>query len=122
MDSKRRKFSNRGEKRAIRRKSYVRYFFMANGRLRIYQLLSGTSINDKYYRDQSLKSLVKDRYKNRSLSTANHVKLHHGNTRPHINDTIFNYLQEEKNESYGSSTILIRACYFTNLVVQSTET
>ncbi|CAF1129943.1 unnamed protein product [Rotaria sp. Silwood1] len=36
---------------------------------------------------------VKDK---RPSSTANHVKLHHDNARPHVNDIVLNCLQEEK--------------------------
>ncbi|CAF3553800.1 unnamed protein product [Rotaria sp. Silwood1] len=49
-----------------------------------------------YYRDECLKKLIKNLYKKRPSSTANHVKLHHDNARPHVNDMVLNYLQEEK--------------------------
>ncbi|CAF1523130.1 unnamed protein product [Rotaria sp. Silwood1] len=80
-------------------------FFMTNGPLLIHHLTPGTSINAKYYRDECLKSLVENLYRKRPLSTANYVKLHHDNARPHMNDIVFNYLKEEKNQSYGPSTI-----------------
>ena len=32
----------------------------------------------------------------RPSSTTNGIKLHHDNARPHINDIVFDYLQEEK--------------------------
>ncbi|CAF1316643.1 unnamed protein product [Rotaria sordida] len=71
-------------------------FFMTTGPLLIHQLPPGTSINAIYYRDECLKSLVQKLHKKRPSSTPNGIKLHHDNARPHINDIVFNYLQEEK--------------------------
>ncbi len=71
-------------------------FFMTNGSILLHQVPSGISINALYYRDACLKSLVQQLYKKRPSSTANHVKLHHDNARPHVNDIVFNYLQQEK--------------------------
>jgi hypothetical protein len=69
---------------------------MTNGPLLIHELPSETSINAIYYRDESLKKLVKNLHKKRSSSTTNGIKLHHDNARPHMNNIIFDYLQEEK--------------------------
>ncbi|CAF2997199.1 unnamed protein product [Rotaria sp. Silwood2] len=71
-------------------------FFMTTGPLLIHQLPSGTLINAIYYRDECLKSLVQKLHKKRPSSTTNGIKLHHDNARPHMNDIVFNYLQEEK--------------------------
>ncbi|CAF5081591.1 unnamed protein product [Rotaria sp. Silwood1] len=60
------------------------------------QVPSETSINAMYYRDECLKDLVKMLHKKRPLSTTNHIKLHHDNAQPHMNDIVVNYLQEEK--------------------------
>jgi hypothetical protein len=69
---------------------------MTNGPLLIHGLPSGTSINANYYRDKCLTSLVKNLRKKRPPSTTNGIKLHHDNARPHMNNIVFNYLQEEK--------------------------
>lgn len=71
-------------------------FFMTNGPLLIHQLPSGTSINALYYRDKCLKSLIQKLKKKRPLSTTNGIKLHHDNARPHANNIVIDYLQEEK--------------------------
>jgi [histone H3]-lysine36 N-dimethyltransferase SETMAR len=71
-------------------------FFMTTGPLLIHQLPSGTFINALYYRDECLKSLVRKLHKKRPSSTTNGIKLHHDNARPHMNDIVFDYLQEEK--------------------------
>ncbi|CAF3510681.1 unnamed protein product [Rotaria sp. Silwood1] len=70
--------------------------YLRSGPLLIHELPSGTSIKAIYYRDECLKKLIKNLYKKRPSSTANHVKLHHDNARPHVNDIVLNYLQEEK--------------------------
>jgi histone-lysine N-methyltransferase SETMAR len=69
---------------------------MTSGPLLVHQIPSGTSINATYYRDACLKSLVKKLHKKRPSSTENHVKLHHDNASPHINNIVFSYFQEEK--------------------------
>jgi len=69
---------------------------MTNGPLLIHELPSGTSINAIYYRDECLKTLVKNLHKKRPLSTTNGIKLHHDNARPHMNKIVFDYLKEEK--------------------------
>ena len=69
---------------------------MTSGPLLLHQVPSGISINGIYYRDACLKSLVKTLREKRPSSTANHVKLHHDNARPHMNNVVFSYLQEEK--------------------------
>ena len=71
-------------------------FFMTNGPLLIHQVPSRTSINAMYYRDECLKDLVKTLHKKRPSSVENHIKLHHDNAKPHMNDIVFNYLQEDK--------------------------
>ncbi|CAF1395072.1 unnamed protein product [Adineta steineri] len=78
------------------RKTMFVIFFMTNGPLLIHVLPSGASVNAIYYRDECLKELIKNLYKKRPSSTANHIKLHHDNARPHMNNIVFNYLQEEK--------------------------
>ncbi|CAF4290262.1 unnamed protein product, partial [Rotaria sp. Silwood2] len=57
---------------------------------------SRTLVNAIYYRDECLKDLIKILHKKRPSSTANHVKLHHDNEKPHMNDIVFNYLKQEK--------------------------
>ncbi|CAF3142021.1 unnamed protein product [Rotaria sp. Silwood2] len=57
---------------------------------------SRTLVNAIYYRDECLKDLIKILHKKRPSSTANHVKLHHDNAKPHMNDIVFNYLKQEK--------------------------
>ncbi len=71
-------------------------FFMTNGPLLVHEVPSGTSINAIYYRDECLKTLVKNLHKKRPLSTTNGIKLHHDNARPHVKNIIFDYLKEEK--------------------------
>jgi histone-lysine N-methyltransferase SETMAR len=71
-------------------------FFMTTGPLLIHQLPPGTSINALYYREECLKGLVRKLRKKRPLSTTHGIKLHHDNARPHINDIVFDYLQQEK--------------------------
>ncbi|CAF1537338.1 unnamed protein product [Adineta ricciae] len=71
-------------------------FFMTTGPLLIHPLPPGTSINALYYRDECLKGLVRKLRKKRPLSTTHGIKLYHDNARPHTNDIVFDYLQEEK--------------------------
>ncbi len=71
-------------------------FLMTNGPLLVHQIPSGTSINATYYRDACLKSLTKKFHQKRPSLAENHVKLHHDNARPHMNNIVFNYLREEK--------------------------
>jgi len=71
-------------------------FFMTSGALLVHQVPVGTSINAEYYRDECLKSLLNRLHKKRPASTKNHVKLHHDNARPHVNNIVNNYLQQEK--------------------------
>jgi len=46
--------------------------------------------------DSLLKSLLNRLHKKRPASTKNHVKLHYDNARPHVNNIVNNYLQQEK--------------------------
>ncbi len=71
-------------------------FFMTSGALLVHQVPVGTSVNAEYYRDKCLKSLINKLHKKRPASTKNHVKLHHDNARPHVNNIVINYLQQEK--------------------------
>jgi hypothetical protein len=93
------------------------FFSMTNGPILVHQIPSRTSINATYYRYACLKSLIKKLHKKRPSSKENHVKLHHHNARPHMNNIVFNYLREEKNQIYGSSTILIGLRCFRFLVI-----
>ena len=81
------------------------FFSMTNGPILVHQIPLGTSINATYYRNACLKSLIKKLHKKRPSSTANLVKLRHDNAKPHMNDIVFNYLKQEKKQSYGSSII-----------------
>ncbi|CAF4202279.1 unnamed protein product, partial [Rotaria sp. Silwood2] len=71
-------------------------FFLTNGPLLSHQIPSRTSGNRIYYRNECLKGLIKTLLKKRSSSTANDVKLHHNNAKPHMNAIVFIYLKQEK--------------------------
>ncbi|CAF0989544.1 unnamed protein product [Rotaria sp. Silwood1] len=55
------------------------------------------SLEDNPRRGRPLSAIIQQNIDaKRPSSTANHVKLHHDNARPHVNDIVLNYLQEEK--------------------------
>jgi histone-lysine N-methyltransferase SETMAR len=71
-------------------------FFMTTGPLLVHYLTSGTSINATYYRDECLKTLVRNLCKKRPSSKTRGIKLHHDNARPHVSNIVLDYLHEAK--------------------------
>ncbi|CAF1311248.1 unnamed protein product, partial [Adineta ricciae] len=70
--------------------------FMSTGPLVVNELPSGMSIDAVYYRDECLKKLISKLRKKRPLSLTKGIKLHHDNARPHMNNIIFDHVQQHK--------------------------
>lgn len=96
MSCQRRTSSNSGAKATIRTKDDVRRFFMTTGPLLVHYLESGTSINDTYYRDECLKTLVRNLCKKRPSAETRGIQVHHDNARPHVSGIVLDYLCEVK--------------------------
>ncbi|CAF1524417.1 unnamed protein product [Adineta ricciae] len=71
-------------------------FFMTTGPLLVHYLASGTSINGTYYRDECLKTLVRNLCEKRPSAKTRGIQLHHDNARPHVSGIVLDYLREVK--------------------------